>query len=156
MNFQKTSIVPNDIKRPLIKIACLIVIVALTYYGWGYYGIKRYISEKENYIVKIKVYGDSISEIGYIMEVRIINDLWERKRRIIWFVKIPKTNKIYSCDWEGGFADFAKDDAVRLIHYNGTEDNADYTGYIIGMHEKIKGKSAEVNAVDVEDLDYDY
>jgi hypothetical protein len=149
-------IVSNTVKGNLIKIAGLIVVGLVLYWGWGYYRIERYTSEKETYIVKPKVYEGCISEIGYIMEVRKINDLWEGKRTIVWFVKIPKTNKIYSCYWDGGFADFAKDDAVRLIHYNGTEDNADYSGYIIGMHENIKGKSALVNAVDVEELDYDY
>jgi hypothetical protein len=144
------------LRKFLIKIAGLIVLGLVLYWGWGYYRIERYTNNKENHTVRPTVYDDSISEIGYIIEVKIINDLWEGKKTIIWCVKIPKTNKIYSCDWEAGFSNFAKDDAVRLIHYNGSDGNADHSGYIIGMHEKIKGKSALVNAVDVEDLDYDY
>lgn len=144
---------PNETKGTIVKIIGLIVISLVIYWSCGYYRIERYSAEKEKQIVKPQVYKDSISEIGYIYDLKIINDLWEGEKTIVWFVKIPKTNKIYSCHWDYGFSYFKKDDAVILIHYNGTDDdNADYSGYIIGMHEKIKGKSASVNAVDVEDL----
>ncbi len=152
MNSQNSGIVPNEIKGTLKKIVGLTVILLGMYWGWGYYRIERYTHNKEMQIVKPNIYNDSISEMGYILDLKIINDLWEGERTIIWFVKIPKTNKIFSCAWKGGFSGFKKNDAVILIHYNGTEDDADYSGYITGMHEKIKGKSALVIAVDVEDL----
>jgi hypothetical protein len=136
------------------KLICILLAIIGLYYGVGYYRIECYSNEQENKKIIAKVGKNSISEIGYVWDKRIINNYWEGKRTIIWWIKIPKTNKLYACSWYEGFSGFIKDDAVILIHYNGTDDNADYTGYVIGMHEKIKGKSAWVNADDVENFQY--
>lgn len=78
--------------------------------------------------------------------------LWEHRRDIYWFVKIPATNKLYSCSWESGFAGFAKDDAVKLVHRKSDIETGDYSGFIVGLHGDQAGRSAGVWAVDSNDL----
>lgn len=139
--------------RKLIKwLAIVITILLGSYLTWGYYRIHNYVSKREAYVKKPYVDNNSISEIGYIQEKRIINNLREGTKMIIWFIKIPATNEIYSCDWQGGFFEFKKDDAVILIHRKDDADEVDFSGFIIGMHGKIKGKSAYVWALNTEVL----
>ena len=87
-----------NIKFLIILISVILVISGL-YYGVGYYRIECYTNKQEESKIKPTIDTDSISEIGYVFDKRIINNYWDGKRDIIWWVKIPKTNKIYACDW---------------------------------------------------------
>jgi hypothetical protein len=151
---QRSRVIPDELKRVLIIIIGLIVIIVGLYLGWGYYRIERDSYKKENQIVKPKVDSDSISEIGYVLGIGTKTLLWQGVRDVTWYVKIPKTNRTYVCDWIKGFSNFSKDDSVILIHYNGDDLSADYSGYLIKIHGDDKGKSALVNAVDVYDTYY--
>jgi hypothetical protein len=133
-----------ELKRLIKWIVILFTVLLGSYLTWGYYRIDNFASKKEAYKRKPYVDYNSISEMGYIQEKRIINNLNEGTKTIIWFVKIPATNEIYSCDWQGGYYKFKKDDAVILIHKKDDVDEVDFSGFIIGMHGEIKGKSAQV------------
>ena len=67
-------------------------------------------------------------------------------------MKVPRTNKIYSCSLEDGFSEFQKDDAVQIIHVPGGTDTSWWGGYIVGLHGKKKDKAASVWAIDVDDI----
>lgn len=121
-----------------------------------YSDIERAAKEKENFQEIPKVDDESISEVGYVIQSRQDTDFWERSKTIIWWVKIPATDKIYSCDWEGGYAGFHKDEGVLLIHKRedaqALHPEGEYGGYIVGLHGQAKGKAAGVWAVDVEEF----
>jgi hypothetical protein len=86
-------------------------------------------ARSEHRIVAPRVDEKSVEEVGYIQEIKRVDRLWEHTRSIIWFVKIPATNKLYSCSWESGFAGFAKDDAVKLIHKKYDTDKIHYDSF---------------------------
>jgi hypothetical protein len=109
----------------------------------------------ENIKVAPEVDSDSVSEIGYIFEVRDQIDYSDRVRKVMWWVKVPYTDKRYSCSWEGGFRGFELNDGVRLIHKRGGKDQSSYDGYIIGLHDKKQGRAALVWALDVDEVEMD-
>lgn len=110
-------------------------------------------AQRERSVLPLRVDADSAEEVGYIQQIKRVDHLWENRREIYWFVKIPATNKVYSCSWEGGFAGFARDDAVKLIHKKSDDDaDGDYSGFIVGLHGQQPGRSAQVWALDVDDL----
>jgi hypothetical protein len=100
-------------------------------------------AQSEGWVVPPKIDEDSVEEVGYVYQVRRVDHLWEHRRNVHWFVKIPTTNKLYSCSWEGGFAGFAKDDAVKLIHKNPDMETDDESGFIIGLHGGQAGRSGD-------------
>jgi hypothetical protein len=110
-------------------------------------------AQSERWVVPPKIDEESVEEIGYINQMQRVDRLWEHRRSIVWFVKIPATNKLYSCSWESGFAGFAKDDAVRLIHKKSDIETDDDDGFIVGLHGGQAGSSAMVSALDTEELD---
>jgi hypothetical protein len=86
-------------------------------------------ARSERWIVPPRVDEKSVEEVGYIQKIERVDRLGEQTRSIIWFVKIPATNKLYSCSWESGFASFAKDDAVKLIHKKPDTDKTHYDSF---------------------------
>ena len=94
-----------------------------------------------------------VREIGYIAESRITRHIFKHEKEIMWWVKIPKTDKIYSCSWEAGFNEYENSEGVEIIHLPSGTDEVTWDGYIIGLHGKHKGKRTLVWALDVEDIE---
>jgi hypothetical protein len=115
--------------------------------------VEKNTAEKAAYPVVPKVDSDQISEIGYIFEVRDEINYRDRIRNVMWWVKVPHTNKLYSCSWEGGFHGFKKHDGVRIIHKRADPDQVDYSGYLVGLHGDKVGRVASVWALDVEEIE---
>lgn len=132
--------------------SCLVLI---GYFGWSYYITEYEATKKENSKISYIPESSQVREIGYIQDFRITRSLIKHEKEIIWWVKIPSTNKLYSCSWEGGFADYEKDEGVELIHLPGGTDSEVWDGYIIGLHGNHKGKLTLVCALDVDDILYD-
>jgi hypothetical protein len=114
-------------------------------------------AQRERWVVPPIVDEESVEEVGYINQMRredhLWDHLWKHRREIYWFVKIPATNKLYSCSWESGFAGFAKDDAVKLIHKKPGTETGDYYGFIVGLHGRQAGRSATVWALDTDEIE---
>jgi hypothetical protein len=127
----------------------------------GYYFVQAYnkiesdFRGSEKWVVPPAVDHESVSEIGYIYDEKRTIDFksWLQNRRIKWWVKVSSTNRIYSCDWESGFSNFSKNDRVELIHKKSNIDTNIYSGFIVGVSGKQRGRSAAVWAVDVEDIE---
>jgi hypothetical protein len=100
-----------------------------------------------------KVDNESVSEIGYIFEMRRDMYIREGGFNIVWFIDVPSTNRRYSCAYGAGFQGFREGDGVQIIHKSDDVDHDDYTGYVIGLHEGEKGKVSEVDAWDLDDLE---
>jgi len=111
--------------------------------------------QRADYKFEFNLEPEHVREIGYIQDLRITRDLNERRKKILWWVKVPSTNKTYSCSWEAGFPEYKKGEGVVLIHIPGGTETADWYGYIIGLHGNHKGKQTLVWALDVDDLDLD-
>jgi hypothetical protein len=71
---------------------------------------------KEAWVLPPDVGTEDVSEAGYIFGRRDKVEFSDRRREIIWWVKVPATNQIYACDWESGFSGFNKNDGVILTH----------------------------------------
>jgi hypothetical protein len=129
-------------------------LVGLIWLLQGYYRISQFTERKTSHIVTPNIDRDSQIDVGYIYQMRVTNSLWDGKKKIMWWIKIPATDKIYSCSWEDGFNDFNKNDGVILVHKRKEYDNVDWSGYIRGLHGDKKGKTTLVWALDVDDLYY--
>ncbi|MFZ0392262.1 MAG: hypothetical protein WBX09_09535 [Terracidiphilus sp.] len=106
-------------------------------------------------VVQPSVDDTSVSEIGYIFSIRRDTYIREGRLNLVWFIAVPETGSRYSCSYEAGFPDFKVGDGVRIIHKKDDVDNVDFTGYIIGLHEKEQGKTTEVWALDLDELEMD-
>jgi hypothetical protein len=109
----------------------------------------------ENIKVVPEVDADSVSEMGYIFEVRDKINYSDQTRTVMWWVKVPYTDKRYSCSWEGGFRGFVENDGVRIIHKRGDPHEVNWDGYVIGLHGKKQGKAALVWALGLDDIETD-
>ena len=76
------------------------------------------------------------------------------EKKILWWIKIPSTDKVYVYAWEAGFTEYYKNEGILLTHAPlGGSDGIDWTGYIIGIHGSHKGKQTRAWAYDAEGLD---
>lgn len=137
----------------IAKLLALILVLIGVYAAWAYYRTERKAQELEKQPIVLHTDSASVSEVGYIIESRTTRSLWKQEKKIIWWVKVPTTNEVWACDWQGGFAGFADNDSVRLVHIPGGPDGGDWSGYIIGMHNSKKDKIAQVWALDVADIE---
>jgi hypothetical protein len=141
----------------LIKIIAglilLLILIPGIYIFWGYYKIDCDFRAKEKYIVRSQVDAESLSEVGYVKKSQIVTCIKNRTKRVYWWVRIPETHKQYLCEWQYGFSGFKEDDAVTMIHKVSGEyfQNGD-TGYLIGLHGKIKDTPSSIATLGVEDL----
>jgi hypothetical protein len=125
----------------------------------GLYSLRLYeqiesdFKESENWIVPATVDGDSVSEVGYIYDVKRETDYTRQEVKIRWWVKVPATNEIYSCEWQSGYAGFLKDDGVELIHKKRHVETDDYSGFILGINGRERGVSSSVWTESVSDLE---
>jgi hypothetical protein len=137
-------------RRILIVAAISITAIIGVVVGWNAYSdVERNFRESEAWIVPPVIDDKSLSEVGYIRDTSRQIDFKERKRVNLWWVRIPETDRIYSCEWESGYSNFATEDAVMLIH---TKDDSSDSGFIVGMHGQQKGRSARIWAIDMEKL----
>ena len=84
-------------------------------------------------------------------------DTWIRRGEwnLVWFIAVPTTNIRYSAAYTEGFQGFKIGDGVRLIHIKADVNANDYTGYIIGLHDNERGQVANVEAIDLDELEMD-
>jgi hypothetical protein len=137
----------------IIGLICSVILITAIYIFWGYYKIYHAFTAKEQYVVQPQVDAQSLSEEGYVRESRIVTCIKNRTRRVYWWVRIPATHKQYLCEWQYGFSGFKKDDAVTMIHkVEGTDIATDCSGYLIGLHGKVKGKPSSIVTHGVEDI----
>ncbi len=142
-------------KRKYLIVLILLLVPIGGYIGWSYYKIEQEAKKKADYKVNFVMEPSHVRETGYIFDLRVTRDLIEHEKKILWWIKVPSTNKIYACSWESGFPEYKKDEGVILIHIPGGTDSINWYGYIIGLHGSHKGKRTLVWALDVDDLYYD-
>jgi len=143
--------------RKLCGLLLAVVVICLSCaYGIhlfrNYARIQADMRSRGGHIIRPAVDDESVSEIGYLFSMRRDKYIREGRFNLVWFIAIPATNTRYSCVYEAGFPDFKVGDGVRVIHKRAGIDAMDYTGYVIGLHEREMGKVAEVEAVDLEQL----
>ena len=144
----------NKKRKYLVGFMAFIVIIG-GYTGWNYYRTEQEAKKKADSKFNFILEPEHVREIGYIQDMRVTRELRKHQKKIMWWVKVPSTNKIYSCYWEGGFPEYEKDEGVILIHIPGGADTVNWDGYIIGLHGSHKGKRTHVWVVDVDDLYFD-
>ncbi len=121
-------------KRKYLIVIVLLLVLIGGYTGWCYYKTEDKAKKKADYKIDLILEPEHVREIGYIFDLRVTRDLMKHEKEIMWWVKVPSTNKIYSCSWEGGFPEYTKDEGVILIHIPGGTDTVTRDGYIIGLH----------------------
>jgi hypothetical protein len=135
----------------------LVVLLTITYgihLARNYAEIKDWLRTREAVQVRPYVNRESISEIGYIYSMRRETYIREGYLNLVWFVAVPSSGKRYSCSYEAGFSQFEVGDGVTIIHRRpDVDDPEEESDFIIGLHYRKKGKSAEVGAVDEDDLE---
>ena len=137
----------------LIALILLVILIPAIYILWGYYQIDGDFKAKGNYVVQPQINAGSLSEDGYVRESTTVTCIKNRTKRVYWWVRIPATHKQYLCEWQNGFSWFKKDDAVTMIHkVEWADTSTDNTGYLIGLHGKIKDKAASIFTHGVEDI----
>ncbi len=141
------------LQRLALSVAVLVALTAIGLHLDASRRVAADAAQRERWVVPPIVDEKSVEEVGYIYQTRRVDRLWEHTRSVVWFVKIPAMNKLYSCSWETGFTSFAKDDAVKLIHKKSDTDieTPDYSGFVVGLHGDRAGRSAAVWAVDTDD-----
>lgn len=136
----------------IIPVIALAIAAGLGHLGWSYYKMEQDTQRRASMQVDPRMDSGHIREIGYILDMKVTQKLSDKRKEIMWWVKVPTTDAVYSCSWECGFHGFIKYEGVVLIHVPTDTDTGDWTGYIIGLHGQNKGKSALVWALDVEDV----
>ena len=135
-------------------IVCLPCAYGIHLYG-NYRKIQTDLRRHSQQVVQPGVDSESVTEIGYIFEMRRDTYIREGRLNLVWFIAVPATGSRYSCSYESGFPDFKVGDGVRIIHKKDSVDNADFTGYVIGLHEKEQGKTTAVWALVLDELEMD-
>ena len=82
----------------------------------------------EAWIVPPTVDEESVSEVGYVRRLKSEISFLEHKREIMWWVKVPETNRTYACSWRSGYSGFRQGDGVRIIHKRVGIDAPDHSG----------------------------
>jgi hypothetical protein len=129
-----------------------LVIGLFAFVGWSYYATEQAAIAKSQSTESFVPDSRYVKEIGYIFDSRITRHIFEHKKEIIWWVKVPKTDKIYSCSWEAGFNEYYDSEGVEIIHLPGYTDEVMWYGFITGLHGKHKGKRTLVWALDTDEL----
>ena len=161
MSNEKTQ--PNGSKRRpiganLFGLMCVAVGLAfacryVAHLYKNYSKIENELREKSSRIINPNVDDESVSEIGYIFSMRREKNIGEGRLNLVWFVVVPSKNTRWSCSFQSGFSDFRTGDSVTIIHKKSDVDNLDYSGYLIGLHGKDRGRATDVWAIDLEELE---
>jgi hypothetical protein len=121
----------------------------------NYVKIQRELHEKSSRIVRPEVDDESVSEIGYVYSMRRETYIREGRLNLVWFIAVPSENTRWSCSYQAGFPDFKVGDGVKIIHKRSDVDTVDYSGYVIGLHDKEQGKVTDVWVLDEDELEMD-
>jgi hypothetical protein len=139
----------------------IIILALIVGTGYGGHMLYRYTKIRQDSakrsarVIHPRQDDDDVAEIGYIYSMRDEVFLKQENRvNLVWFVKVPATGARYSCGYEYGFPDFRTGDDVRIIHPKNLEDESG-PGYVVGLHEKLTGKAAQVWVIDEEQLEMD-
>jgi hypothetical protein len=119
----------------------------------GLYSLRLYnqiesdFRDSENRIVPPTIDEESVSEIGYIYDLKREIDFRKIEsdygmREITWYVKIPSTAKFYTCHWASGYSRFSKDDGVEVIHKKNEPGVETDTSFLVGLNGEQRGRSA--------------
>jgi hypothetical protein len=107
-------------RNPLLFIAALVIVGLAAAYGFHLYRnygiILAELNAKSAKTVRPFVDEESVSEIGYVYDVRRETQLKEGRLNLVWFVAIPSQDTRWSCSYEAGFADFKIGDGVTIVH----------------------------------------
>lgn len=117
--------------------------------------IQSELREKSSRVVRPSVDDESVSEIGYVYSMRRETYIREGRLNLVWFIAVPSKNTRWSCSYQAGFPDFKVGDGVRIIHKRSDVNAVDYSGYVIGLHDKERGKVTDVWALDLDELEMD-
>jgi hypothetical protein len=119
----------------------------------NYSEIQSTLKSRAAVAVHASVDSESVSEVGYIYEMRDETYIREGRFNLVWFISVPSTNRKYSCPYDAGYQGFKVADGVTIIHKRRElEKNGDFTGYIVGLHGEKRDKVAAVSVSDLEDL----
>jgi len=138
----------------------LIIVVLVLCAGFGYLihlylnyaEIQATLKSRAAVAIHASVDSESVSETGYIYEMRDDTYIREGRFNLVWFVAVPSTNRKYSCPYDAGYQGFKIGDSVAIIHKRRElENKVDFTGYIVGLHDEKRNKAAEVSVSDLED-----
>ena len=137
----------------IIGLLVLLIVIPAAYLLWGYYQIETGFAARERRVVQPAMDAGSLSEVGYVRDLRTVKCIKNRTKRVYWWVTIPTSHKVYLCEWQYGFCGFRKNDAVTMIHKGeGTDVSTDHTGYLIGLNGEIKDKPSSIVTHGVEDI----
>lgn len=140
----------------------IIILALMVAAGYGAHLLHRYVkiradsAKRAAHVVQPRQGEDDVAEIGYIYSMRdevFLRD--DNSVNLVWFIKVPATGARYSCSYEHGSPDFRKGDDVKIIRPNNLEDEGGGYGYVVGLREKLTGKTAFVWVIDEEQLEMD-
>lgn len=143
-------------KWSLLAIAVLVLCAGVGYFIHLYLiysEIQAALKSRAAVAVHASVDSESVSEVGYIYEMRDETYIREGRFNLVWFISVPSTNRKYSCPYDAGYQGFKVGDNIRLIRKRRElEKNGDLGGYIVGLHDEKRNKVAAVSVSDIEDL----
>ncbi len=145
-------------REELFGALCAVVVIGLlssyVIHLWNNYSkIGNDLRQKSAQSIYPTVDQESVSETGYIYEMRREKNIGEGTLNLVWFVVVPLRNTRWSCSYQAGFSDFKVGDSVRIIHKKSNIDTVDFSGYLIGLHEKNRARATDVWAIGLEDLE---
>jgi hypothetical protein len=142
----------SSMKTSAIRLAVIFGVVLVVglcaFVGWSYYETEKAAIAQARSTSNFVPDSRYVKEVGYIAESRVTRHIFEHKKEMIWWVKVPETDKVYSCSWEAGFNEYEKSEGVEIIHLPGYADADVWYGFIIGLHGEHKGKRTLVWALD--------
>jgi hypothetical protein len=144
-----------------VSVSVIAILLTSLACGYGIHLYKNYVKiqselrEKASWLVRPRLDDESVSEVGYVYDMRRETYIRESRLNLVWFIVVPSENTRWSCSYEAGFPDFKVGDGVTIIHKKTEIDPDDYTGYVIGLHDKEQGKATRVWALDEDQLEMD-
>jgi hypothetical protein len=137
-----------------VSAAVILVVLALGGYGahlaLNYAWIRADLRRRE--AVQVRPVGDhrAFVEDGVVVALRRELHVRDRSSNVAWMIAIPATGRVYSCDYEEGFGDFAKGDIVTFIHKPPELDDPDSASFLIDENRSRQGKVARVDPVEMD------
>lgn len=137
-------------KKRLVALAVLTVaaFAILDFSVWSQ--IKTKMRRLETQVVAPYTYAENVTETGYIYDVRREMDWTKRRWEVTWWVEIPATGALYSCDWDFGYSGFSKGDSVTFTHSKVSDQDEYVYGRLEGL-QKTRLRYAAVEGPEVDD-----
>jgi hypothetical protein len=101
--------------------------------------------------VEVRPIGDDRAFVddGVVVTLRREMHVRDRRQELAWVVAVPATGRMYTCDYEEGFGDFAKGDVVTFIHKPAETDEPEGASFLIDENRARQGKAARVTPVEL-------